>query len=69
MTKEDLARILYEEFSRDAWGNFDPDLLQHVAEETDPEDLSDDDQRDVEGLAEVLERVVERIGICVLDPG
>ncbi len=67
MTKEDLARILYEEFSRDAWGDVDPDLFLHVSEETDPEDLSDDDQRDVESLAEVLDRVVARITIAVTD--
>lgn len=69
MTKEDLARILHEEFERDSWGDLSPELFRHVSEETDPDDLDDDDQRDVEAIAELLERVVERIQICVLDPG
>lgn len=55
ITKQELARILAEEFERGCWGDIDPYLFRRVAE---PEDGNDDD---VGGMEAVLERVVARL--------
>lgn len=57
ITKEGLARVLYEEFERDAWGDIDPYLFYRVSK-PEPEDGNDDD---VAGMEAVLERVVARL--------
>jgi len=54
MTAADLAKILHEEFSRDHWGDIDPELFR-----LDPDWA--DEIRDVEGMKQVLARVVARL--------
>lgn len=61
MTVKDLARILSEEFERDAWGDFDPDLLKYVTGEFGEIDPDSDDAPNVEAIEELLTRVIERI--------
>jgi hypothetical protein len=68
MTAIDLARIMHEEFERDAWGDIDPYLFEGLANSLEDPSLLDPDETDqtteIEGLAEVLERVVARIKIA-----
>mgnify|MGYP001599056953 CR=1 FL=1 len=54
MTSEHLAKILYEEFERDGWGDIDPYLFRYVFEgDTDAEYAAD--------MKRVLDRVVARL--------
>lgn len=53
-----LARILYEEFDRDGWGDINPSYFGVVAQEIDPED---DNAEEQVALDQVLIRVVRRL--------
>ena len=54
MTSEQLAKILYEEFERDGWGDIDPYLFCCVSEGvTDVEYAA--------GMKSALDRVVVRL--------
>jgi len=64
LTAKKLARILYEEFERDTWGDIDPQLFELVVNgiPDDPDDDIDEDlEQDVERLEEVLVRVIQRL--------
>ena len=53
MTVEEIAKILHEEFSRDDWGDIDPELFR-----LDPEWA---DENDVKEMRALLSRVVGRL--------
>lgn len=65
MTIHDFARILSDEFDRDAWGDIDPYLFKHVADSEEDPSLLDSDEYDhadeTVSIIEVLQRVVERV--------
>lgn len=53
LTPEKLGKILYEEFDHDKWGTIDPFYFKSVPKVGDGTDM--------DGIFEVLERVVERL--------
>lgn len=62
MTPEELAKILYEEFERDDWGDIDPALFDQSFDDTIiATEIGPDESRDLLGMHKVLERAAKRI--------
>lgn len=59
VSAQELARLLWEEFDRGAWGDIDPDLFRIVAENN--PDEQDGENDDIAAMREVLERVASRL--------
>jgi hypothetical protein len=58
LTSKTLAKILFEEFDRDDWGDLDPGHFGIIAEGIDPKD---DNVEEHIALDQVLRRVVKRL--------
>ena len=60
LTVQQLAQFIHEELEKDAWGDIDPFLFEVLGtSKASPED--EEFSRDVQGMKEVLERVVARL--------
>lgn len=57
LTVKELSAILSASFNQDSWGVIDPYLFEEVVEGVD----DSDHQEDVDGLKQVLQRVVDEL--------
>lgn len=55
-----LAKILFEEFDRDDWGDINPSYFEAIAQGIDPKG-DDDNVEEQIALDQVLRRVVKRL--------
>jgi hypothetical protein len=62
LTVKELGQILYEEFDRDGWGTIEPYYFKDPPKSEDHPDYdSEEDNCEMSGLYDVLERSAKRI--------